>query len=44
MQLPEISRPNNGVNRSAKRRRRLVPAALRASAPGYAERSAAGDV
>ena len=30
--------PNSGVNRSAKQRCCLVPAALRASAPGYAER------
>jgi hypothetical protein len=37
MRLPDIPRPNNGVNRSAKRRRRLVPATLCASAPGYAE-------
>ena len=32
---------NPRVNRSAKQRRRLVPVALRAPAPGYAERSAA---
>jgi len=31
-------RPNNRINRSAQWRRRWVPAALRAPAPGYAER------
>jgi len=32
--------PNNRINRSAERRRRSVPVALRAPAPGYAGRSA----
>ena len=32
---------NPGVNQSTKQRRRLVPAALRTPAPGYAERYAA---
>ena len=36
---PQLTeRPNPGVNRSAKRRRRLVPTARRAPAPGYASR------
>ena len=30
--------PNKGMNRSAKERRSLVPVALRAPAPGYAQR------
>jgi hypothetical protein len=30
--------PNNRINRSAERRCRSVPVALRAPAPGYAER------
>jgi tripartite-type tricarboxylate transporter receptor subunit TctC len=34
---------NMGINRSAQRRRRWVPVALRAPAPGYARRSASQD-
>jgi hypothetical protein len=30
--------PNPGINRSAQRRRRWVPVALRTPAPGYAQR------
>jgi hypothetical protein len=40
--LTEAQRPNPRVNRSAKQLRCLVPVALRAPAPGYAERSAPG--
>ena len=36
-----VPTPNPGVNRSAKERCSLVPVALRAPAPGYAERYAA---
>jgi len=32
--------PNKGINRSAEQRRCSVPVALRAPAPGYAQRSA----
>jgi hypothetical protein len=34
-----MSASNLGINRSAKQRRCLVPAALHAPAPGYAGRS-----
>jgi hypothetical protein len=36
--MDSLSGSSRGVNRSAKRRRCLVPVALRAPAPGYAER------
>lgn len=38
--LPTREQANPGVNRSAKQHCCLVPAALRAAAPGYAERYA----
>lgn len=34
----EALRPNNGVNRTARKRRLRVPSSLRSSAAGYAER------
>jgi hypothetical protein len=36
--------PNPGINRSAQRRRRWVPVALRTPAPGYAQRWASGRI
>ena len=40
--MPDKPRPNDGVNLSAKRRGRLVPAARCAPAPGYVERRLSG--